>query len=328
MSKEEYKVSICVPIYGVEKYIERCAISLFEQTYTNIEYIFVNDCTKDKSVEILKTVLKKYPEREKQVKIINHEKNKGLGAARNTAVDAVTGEFLMHVDSDDWIDLDCVKLCVEKQLESKADIVNFDFLQHFSYTTKRIEQPNIESIIDLTLEVLKRSVPVMVCGRLIRTKLYKDNNIRVKEGVNMSEDYCVSPKLIFNSQKVIRLQKALYNYNCMNEGSYCYSFSEKKAKEVLSVYDDLILYFSDKNMKYRKAIEESLIRTYIKHRIRACKANNKKYFKETSRKIYSIDKKQIIGLSFPYRFSIKLKNFYILKAYLSISTYIKRKFNK
>ena len=69
------KVSILVPIYGTEKYIEKCARTLFEQTYDNIEYIFVNDCTKDASVEILKKTIEDYPQRQSQISIISHETN-------------------------------------------------------------------------------------------------------------------------------------------------------------------------------------------------------------------------------------------------------------
>lgn len=72
MDDTQYFVSICVPIYGVEKYIERCAISLFEQTYKNIEYIFVNDCTQDNSIDVLKSIIEKYPVRKNCVRIINH----------------------------------------------------------------------------------------------------------------------------------------------------------------------------------------------------------------------------------------------------------------
>ena len=104
------KVSILVPVYGVEKYIERCARSLFEQTYDNIEYIFVDDCTKDRSIVILQKVLEGYPNRKNQVKILHHEKNRGLSAARNTALDASTGDYLMHVDSDDYLRKDAVLL--------------------------------------------------------------------------------------------------------------------------------------------------------------------------------------------------------------------------
>lgn len=107
-----------VPIYGVEKYIERCARSLFEQTYENLEYIFVDDCTPDKSIEILERVMEDYPNRKEQVRIIRHEHNRGLAAARNTALDAATSPFITHVDSDDYLSLDAIRLFVEKQMET------------------------------------------------------------------------------------------------------------------------------------------------------------------------------------------------------------------
>ena len=81
-----YKVSIVVPIFGVEKYIERCARSLFEQTYDKIEFIFVNDCTNDSSIVILHKVIKDYPIRHRDIKVISHESNRGLAAARNTGL--------------------------------------------------------------------------------------------------------------------------------------------------------------------------------------------------------------------------------------------------
>lgn len=96
------KISLLIPVYGVEKYIERCARSLFGQTYQNIEYIFVDDCTKDSSIAVLKKVLDDYPFRKEQVTIIHHNFNKGLSAARNTAFNHATGDYIIHVDSDDY----------------------------------------------------------------------------------------------------------------------------------------------------------------------------------------------------------------------------------
>ena len=86
-------VSIIVPLYNVEKYIERCAISLFEQSYPNIEYVFVNDCTPDKSINVLGRVVGRYPNRSSQTKIINHDRNRGVAVSRNTGLDHCTGEF-------------------------------------------------------------------------------------------------------------------------------------------------------------------------------------------------------------------------------------------
>ena len=88
-----YKVSVLVSVYNVEHYIERCARSLFEQTYSNLEYVFVDDCSTDNSVIELERILKDYPEKEKSVRIIHHEKNRGLAAVRNTAFDASSFVF-------------------------------------------------------------------------------------------------------------------------------------------------------------------------------------------------------------------------------------------
>ena len=90
------KVSVCIPVYGVEKYIERCARSLFEQTLDSMEYVFVDDCSPDNSIEIMQKVLEEYPHRQEQVKIIRHEVNQGVGAARNHAVAACTGNYIIH----------------------------------------------------------------------------------------------------------------------------------------------------------------------------------------------------------------------------------------
>ena len=80
--ENKIKVSICVPVYGGEKYIAQCARSLFEQTYEDMEYVFVNDCTKDKSIEVVLQVAEDYPHRKDAVKIVNHDRNHGLAASR------------------------------------------------------------------------------------------------------------------------------------------------------------------------------------------------------------------------------------------------------
>jgi glycosyltransferase involved in cell wall biosynthesis len=120
-------VSILIPVYGVEKYIEKCAHSVFSQTFERIEYVFVDDCTKDGSVDKLQQVLELYPARKSSTRIIKHEKNRGVAAARQTAIDAATGDYLLFVDSDDYIEKNMVELLYKKAFEKNADIffVNF-----------------------------------------------------------------------------------------------------------------------------------------------------------------------------------------------------------
>lgn len=112
---ERPKISVIIPVYGVERYIEQCACSLFEQTMQDgIEFIFVDDCSPDKSIEILENVLREYPHREQQVKIIRHTENQGLGGARKTGMEYATGEYIIHCDSDDWVEPECMKRFIEK----------------------------------------------------------------------------------------------------------------------------------------------------------------------------------------------------------------------
>lgn len=121
------KVSIIVPVYGVEKYIERCARSLFEQTLDGIEYLFIYDCTLDKSIEILKNVLEEYPQRKNQVKIVSHEKNMGLPIAIQSGLKVASGEYIIHCDSDDWVDVTMYEKMYNKAIEEGSDVVVCDF---------------------------------------------------------------------------------------------------------------------------------------------------------------------------------------------------------
>lgn len=108
------EISVVVPIYNVAQYIERCAHSLFAQTYKDIEYIFVDDCSPDNSIELLKKVLLFYPQRKKYVHIYAHEKNQGLVAARQTGISHVKGKYIICFDSDDWVNTDIVQLLYDE----------------------------------------------------------------------------------------------------------------------------------------------------------------------------------------------------------------------
>ena len=133
------KVSVIVPIYNVEKYIERCLRSLFEQTLDDIEYIFINDCTPDNSMIILEKVLEEYPHRIKQVKIINHEQNQGQAGARTSGMKAMPGEYMIHCDPDDWVEVDMYEIMYAFANEINSDVVVCDFFHEFNGST-RIEK--------------------------------------------------------------------------------------------------------------------------------------------------------------------------------------------
>ena len=118
-------ISVVIPIYRVEAFIERCARSLMEQTMDDVEYIFVDDCSPDGSIDILNHVVAEYPQR--KVQIIRHEVNHGLPAARNTGLAVTTGEYIFHCDSDDYMECDALEKMYNKAVETDADIVYSDW---------------------------------------------------------------------------------------------------------------------------------------------------------------------------------------------------------
>lgn len=245
-------ITICTPIYGVEKYIERCAVSLFEQSYNNIEFIFVDDCSKDNSVSILNRIISRYPKR--NISIIRHSVNRGLAAARNTAVEHAHGDFILHVDSDDWLEKKAVEILVNHQLAENADIVVFGATAYYKYKTHHVENKQYDDPKDLCIDILRVNAPTYLWNRLIRRELYIKYNIKTIEGLNMGEDYQVVPILTYYSNKCISINDSLYNYEARNIDSYTHKFSNEKYRQKAKSREAVESFFSDKGQDFIEAL--------------------------------------------------------------------------
>jgi len=118
-----YKVSILIPIYNASGFIEKCAESVFSQTFESIEYIFVDDCTPDDSIQKLNQVLERFPHRKKAVTVLRNNKNEGISYSRQRAFDVATADYFLAMDSDDWIEPDMIENLYNKAIETNADMV-------------------------------------------------------------------------------------------------------------------------------------------------------------------------------------------------------------
>lgn len=323
MDNTKYLVSICVPVYGVEKYIERCAVSLFEQTYPYIEYIFVNDCTLDNSITILNDVIERYPNRKPNVHIICHNKNRGLAAARNTAVDAVNTAFLMHVDSDDWVENDIVEKCVNKQIEGNYDIVSVDIIREWKNWHEHIILPNFKNNKDMSIKLLNGQSFHSIYGHLIRTSLYKNNNIKLKEGLNMGEDYSIIPRLSYYASKVCNLHSFLYHYNFQNESSYVSSFSVEKAEQTWNVINEQKTFFFTIDKDLYDAIGYYELQNIAENMKESLKCGNNFYYNKTCNRLQKIDIKYIKGLDFSRKLLLQLKYKFLRNLYIKITVPVK-----
>ena len=272
-------VSIGVPIYNVESYIERCARSLFEQTYVHIEYIFIDDNSPDDSIGILKATLEDYPARMQQVKIVRQPVNVGSSAVRNKAVSMMSGEFVMWVDSDDFVELDMVEKLVSAQRQNDADIVTCNTIVHLpkgKFST--MFSPIYNTPKEMTLQLLRKKVPVSVWARLIRLCLYIDNDVQSLEGINNAEDYQQMPRLTFYAQKVCSINDALYHYNCTNNNSYTATYSPKLAEQVMISVNLLEQFFQDKGIEYVDALNFSKAEIYARDLVKCCRLGYKEYY--------------------------------------------------
>ena len=211
------KVSVIIPVYNTEKYIERCAVSLFEQTLDDIQYIFVDDCSEDQSMNELYKVLERYPKRREQVTFCHHEKNLGLPAARRTGLAKAQGDYVIHCDSDDWVDVRMYEEMYNKAIEEDADVVVCDFCstdcENEQYSKGLISKERENVIADILLW----RIAGCLWNKLVRRKEYTDHDLNYPTH-NMGEDAALIVQILWNAKRISYLPEPFYYYY-MNQTS-------------------------------------------------------------------------------------------------------------
>ena len=223
------KVSILVPVYKVEQYMERCSRSLFEQSYPNLEYVFVDDCSPDRSIEVLKRVMEDYPERKDAVRIVTHAVNRGVAATRNTSLDHSSGTFVFFLDSDDWLDTNAILSLVRKQSETDADMVWGRRLVHYSKGEAPLPEIDFKCQEQLVLQMMQRTWDHFVTGRLFRRRLFDDHQLRWVEGLDIGEDRYIMTLLAYHAQGFTMADDLAYHYERRNESALTSGRSAQKA---------------------------------------------------------------------------------------------------
>lgn len=260
MSEAPCKLSVCVPIYNSGDYIERCAVSLFEQSYSNIEYIFVNDCTKDNSMMVLDDVMNRYPQKRSQIRIVKHQKNLGLAGARLTGLNNATGDYVWFVDSDDYVEVDTVNKLIPYMRDGK-DLIAFSFLEELK--DRVIQRPTSNLSVN---RVLIHAVSPSIWKCVAKRSLFYDNKILPQVGINYMEDFFLLSRLVLVSKEIISLDKDfLYHYNCSNMNSMMNTVNIKAMEQCAKVVGYIDDYYIERNAhnKYNRALLVMLGRQYL-----------------------------------------------------------------
>lgn len=244
------KVSVIVPFYNVEGYIEKCLETLVNQTLQEIEIILVNDGSKDRSINIVKKFLANYPE-----KIVYLEKeNGGLSDARNYAIPYAKGEYIAFLDSDDYVEKDMYEKMYELAKKENSDMVECDF--YWVYPDKVKE--DIGEIYKGKKDMLKK-VRVVAWNKLIKREILEKTKIEFPKGYRY-EDVEFTYKLIPHLEKISFLKKPCIHY-IQREGSISNSQNER-TKEIFDVLQHVIDYYKKNNIydEYKTELEYIYVR--------------------------------------------------------------------
>ena len=254
-------VSIIVPIYNKEKELNKCILSLINQSYKNLEIILVNDGSKDLS----KNICEKFKNQDSRIKLIDKE-NAGVESARMSGIQIATGEYITFVDSDDWLPYDAIEKLVQAMKKEDADVVFGNFsrvLDKYGILKKYSHKPIYDNqIIDRKEFIYKYfdsfcgwgEMPVNMWGKLYKKSLIKDSIIDTV-GISHGEDLCFNLQVLPNANKIVSIPDSIYFYRW---GGMTNNINKNLFKDACKAYNFKLKIFEKFNCKdcYEKASVE------------------------------------------------------------------------
>ncbi len=253
------KVSVVIPVYGVEKYIERCARSLFGQTLASMEYVFIDDCSPDNSIAIMQKVLEEYPQRKDQVKVIRHEVNQGVGAARNHGVAACTGDYVIHCDPDDWVDPQLYETAWNKAMITDADVVTLPLIIEYNNNLPAVfvipqETSDIEGYIKKNTGCHLNSLST----KLYRRNIVFDKTLKVPDYIFLGEDLLRNIQMLNLCRSITFITDCFYHYR-QHSTSITHSFTDKHFLSLKGVYDIIQQLYSSQYYTILRKINQTML---------------------------------------------------------------------
>lgn len=238
-------ISIVAPVYGVEKYIARFAESVLGQSYPHLQFVFVNDGTKDASIHVLNSVIdEKFPHLRDRVLIVDKE-NGGLPAARVTGWENVQGDYIYNVDPDDWLTVGSLEKIAQKAEETDADIIYFHYVKEYEnrVSVKRESIYTAETKYEYVRNMYNHRSHGTLCNKCIKADLLRKHDI-YSPVYSYAEDCYVSTQLVGYAESIAYLDEVVYHYRKNNPASITRQ-GRKRRKE------EYILNFLDLYEKYR-----------------------------------------------------------------------------
>lgn len=244
------KISVIIPVYNVEKYLKKCVDSVLAQDFSDYEILLIDDGSTDSSGEICD----EYAEKNANVTVV-HQENKGLGGARNTGISKAQGEYLLFVDSDDWIKGNMLSSLYTAAENANNDVVCFsmEFVDEQGNTTD-IKRPYGKKPITLSDFPAVFSLDPYVCNKLFRRSLFNDNSVSFPLRV-WYEDLCTTPKILLCAKKIAFTDDVFYYY-LQRENSIMHVKNTDRNEDMLYVIKSVLSFYREQNRfdAYRDAL--------------------------------------------------------------------------
>lgn len=254
------KVSILVPIYNVENYIGKCLDSIFIQSYTNVEYVFVDDCSTDNSLQVLKSKLTEYSIHSDKYIILCHTENQGIAQTRIDLLSEAKGDYIQFIDSDDWIEKDMIAQMVEATDNGKIDIVGCDFMWEYEDGKSIANYDHFsDTCYDNMIKTINFQITPVLWKLLVKKKLF--NHFKINKNINVGEDYIISIKLFYYASSFTYLHKHLYHYIQVNK-SRLSSQIKRGIKDHINAVREVEAFFVKQNIINDEIIEQLKFRKF------------------------------------------------------------------
>ena len=255
------KVSVIIPVYNVESYVRESLLSALDQTFEDLEYVIVDDCSTDRSMDVVRGIVKGHP-RSKDVHIYRHEQNRGLSAARNTGMSKATGKYIFFMDSDDEITLDCIEKHFNAITKNNAcfSIANINLVGVKSIHIKDFSAHCRQK--DLLSSFFLREWNVSACNKLFLKDFINQNHLLFQEGL-LQEDILWTYRVCLFADRAAWIEDRTYSYKIRNNSITRSKNSSRKIESLLYILNTMVDDWEKGiiNDKYKKAFS-SMINFY------------------------------------------------------------------
>lgn len=258
VTEKNYKVTVIIPVYKVEKFIEICTLSLLNQDLEEVEYIFINDASPDSSLRILKRIVES-SNRKKDIIIINNEENIGVAKTRKKGMLMAKGEYVIQIDADDWVENNMLSSLYKKAKEEQSNVAICNYFVSHLKKEYYIEEEYKKNINYNIKNMLLGNIHPSFWRTLIRRNYYIENNLIPSGDFNMGEDIEIMLKLFSLTSKVSYVPKGLYHYIQYNSSSLTKSLDERAVNDAIIFIPKVVDFITNLKEDYTKELRSMMV---------------------------------------------------------------------